>query len=502
MPSADQSPDGGLPAALQPDPSAVIPRISLGEQGFLGLKTRNGFIWEEPVLAFRYPQFIRTINEMRNNPTVGAALTIYRLLLSRVEWDVQPPSDATEQEKERAAIVKTMMDDMEQSWGNFIESIIPYLEYGFSVNEKVFRRRLKRNGSRWNDGLVGIKKLPVRSQETISRWVFSEDGADLIRVEQNLQYLENGARFLNRTNERGLIEIPREKFLLFTCSGTKGNPEGNSILKPIYLAFKQLSLLADQELLSIAKDVQGILKIEIPPKYLDPNASAEDKAVVSAFQTIINNYNAGTSRGLLVPNMIDPESKLNLFKYELMSDRGTPKIDTEAVIKRLQNDILSALSVDVLKMGADGTGSFSLADAKTSILALAIDYRLKEIAEVLNMDLMRSLYEMNGWSTERLPKFVYSDIEKVSLDELGKYLQRVKAVGLVEVDRPILNRVREAMGVPAKGDDEAPDVDAMTLTDTQSRSGDSLNTPSGGMNGTANSVSPQDNSAANTENAE
>jgi len=439
---------------------------------------------------------------MRNNPTVGAALTIYRLLLSRVEWDVQPPSDATEQEKERAAIVKTMMDDMEQSWGNFIESIIPYLEYGFSVNEKVFRRRLKRNGSRWNDGLVGIKKLPVRSQETISRWVFSEDGADLIRVEQNLQYLENGARFLNRTNERGLIEIPREKFLLFTCSGTKGNPEGNSILKPIYLAFKQLSLLADQELLSIAKDVQGILKIEIPPKYLDPNASAEDKAVVSAFQTIINNYNAGTSRGLLVPNMIDPESKLNLFKYELMSDRGTPKIDTEAVIKRLQNDILSALSVDVLKMGADGTGSFSLADAKTSILALAIDYRLKEIAEVLNMDLMRSLYEMNGWSTERLPKFVYSDIEKVSLDELGKYLQRVKAVGLVEVDRPILNRVREAMGVPAKGDDEAPDVDAMTLTDTQSRSGDSLNTPSGGMNGTANSVSPQDNSAANTENAE
>lgn len=501
MPS-ENTPDGGLPAALQPDPSAVIPRISLSEQGFLGLKTRNGFIWEEPVLAFRYPQFIRTIQEMRNNPTVGAALTIYRLLLSRVQWDVQPPADATEQEKERAAIVKTMMDDMEHSWGNFIESIIPYLEYGFSVNEKVFRRRLRRNGSKWNDGLVGIRKLPVRSQETISRWVFSEDGADLLHVEQNLKYLENGTRFLSRTNERGLIEIPREKFLLFTCSGTKGNPEGNSILKPIFLAFKQLSLLADQELLSIAKDVQGILKIEIPPKYLDPNASAEDKAVVSAFQNIINNYNAGTSRGLLVPNMIDPESKLKLFEYELMSDRGTPKIDTESVIKRLQNDILSALSVDVLKMGADGTGSFSLADAKTSILALAIDYRLKEIAEVLNQDLMRALYASNGWDCTRLPKFVYEDVEQVDIESMGKFIQQTFSVGAIEVDRQVMNRVRTVFGVPAKPDDEPVNEDNLSpnMTGKTTNAGEGMQNGTSG-NGTAKDpFGAKDSSAANANN--
>jgi hypothetical protein len=56
----------------------------------------------------------------------------------------------------------------------------------------VLRRRLKKNGSKFNDGLVGIKKLAPRSQETIRGWVFSDDGADLIKVEQSLQQLENG----------------------------------------------------------------------------------------------------------------------------------------------------------------------------------------------------------------------------------------------------------------------------------------------------------------------
>ena len=52
--------------------------------------------------------------------------------------------------------------------------------------KKVFRRRLRANGSKFNDGMVGLRKLPVRSQSTISNWLFSDDGRDLIGVEQSL----------------------------------------------------------------------------------------------------------------------------------------------------------------------------------------------------------------------------------------------------------------------------------------------------------------------------
>lgn len=502
MPKAKKAPSGVDSTALNSDAGMTIPRIRLGEQGLLGLRTSNKRILEETQRAFRYPEFVTTVNAMRNNPTVGAAMNVYRMMISRVKWDVQAPKGADEKLLKRTELVRSMMNDMEGSWSNFIESVIPYLEYGFAINEIVLRRRLKKNGSKFNDGLVGIKKLAPRSQETICGWVFSDDGADLLKVEQSLLNIENAHRFFKRANHEGKIEIDREKFLLFSASATKGNPEGNSIYKNIYLAFKQLSLLQDQELVGIAKDVQGILRIAIPPRYLDPNASDEDKAAVAAFQQIIDNYNAGTQRGLLVPKMIDPESKLDLFTYDLMESKGGAKYDTEAVIRRLQGDILSALSVDILKLGAEGSGSFSLAESKSSVLALAIDYRLREISEVLNSHLMRLIFEVNGWDTENLPEFVYSDIEEVSLEEFSKAIQRIFSTSAIEVDRAVMNRVREVIGVPVKPEDEEVDKETLpaVLTGQSSKSGAGMEVGTTG-DGTSKNPSGKDRSSSNANNS-
>lgn len=501
MPKAKKAPASVDATALNADDGTVVPRIKLGEQGVLGLKTAGRRITEETQRAFRYPEFIHTVNAMRNNPTVGAAMNVYRMMITRVKWDVEAPKGADDKTIARTKLVRQMMMDMDGSWSSFIESVVPYLEYGFAINEIVLRRRLKRNGSKYDDGIVGIKKLAPRAQETIRGWVFSDDGADLIKVEQSLQHLEYAYRYLKKFNEHGLLEIDREKFLLFSASASKGNPEGNSIYKNIYLAFKQLSLLQDQELIGIAKDVQGILKIAIPPKYLDPNASPEDQAAVVAFQQIIDNYNAGTQRGLLVPNMIDPESKLPLFTYDLMESKGGAKYDTEAIIKRLQGDILSALSVDILKLGADGSGSFSLAESKSSVLALAIDYRLREISEVLNTHLMRLIFEVNGWDTANLPTFVYSDIEEVSLEEFSKAIQRIFSTSAVEVDRAVMNRVRGVLGVPLKPDDEEVDKEALpaVLTGQSSGAGEGMAVGTSGS-GTAKKPSGKDSSGNNADN--
>lgn len=507
MPEANTAPKGASAAALKPDPGAVIPRMSLGEQGVLGLKTSNRRIFEEAQAAFRYPAFITTVNEMRNNPTVGAAMNVYRMMISRVKWDIAPPVDASPVDLARTALIKSMMDDMDGSWNTFIESVIPYLEYGFAVNEIVLRRRLKRNGSKFNDGLVGIKKLATRSQDTIYGWVWSEDGQDLVGIEQTLRNVENGYRYASKTDDRGMLMLDRDKCLLFVASQTKGNPEGNSIYKNIYLAFKQLTVLQNQELLGIAKDIQGILKIGIPPKYLAADAAPSDVLAVQAFQNIIDNYNAGTARGLLVPNMIDPESKLPLYTYDLMESKGQAKYDTEAIIKRLQGDILSALSVDILKLGAEGAGSFSLAESKSSVLALAIDYRLREIAEVLNSHLMRLLYELNGWDASNTATFTYSDIQEVSLDEFSKAVQRIASTSMIEVDREVLNRIRVVLGVAPKPDDEPVDKEALsaTLTGVQSGAGEGMAVGTTGSGTSKTAVKPggkaPDDSADNNDNA-
>lgn len=501
---AENTPVGEASSALQPDPDQTIPRIKLSEIGFTGLQTSAGRILQEKNKAFRYPQFLKTVAEMDANPTVGAAMNVYSLMLSRVKWDVEVPLEASDTLKERAKFVKTVMDDMEHTWPSFINSVVPYLRFGFGIHEKIFRRRLRANGSKFNDGLVGLRKIAPRSQETIVKWNFDETGRELLSVSQTIQGLENASRFQNLTNTEGLIDIPREKFLHFVADPVNGSPEGQSLYRNIYLAFKQLTLLQDQQLLSIAKDVQGILKIEVPAAYLAGETAPDGGTAATAFKSIIDGYNAGTNRGLLVPQQIDPESRLPMFNYGLMESKGGSKNNVESIIRGLQNDILVALSVDVLKLGSDGVGSFSLADAKTTILSFAIQRRLQEIAEVLNGDLMVQLFKLNGWSTEELPKFVFKDIEEVSLDEMGKYIQRVFSVSGIELDRGVLNRIREVGKFPLKADNEPIDYDNLPaiITGQASSSGDGMEvgTTGEGTRKNANSGSG-DSSTSNSENA-
>ena len=481
-------------AALAADEGAAIPRISLQEQGFTGLKHINGIIIEDTNRAFRYPSFLKVVAEAKNDAVLASAMNVYRMFLSRVKWKVVPPEDATPVQIERARFVESLMYDMEHDWGSFIEDVTEYLWYGFSIVEKVYRRRLRKNGSLHNDGLVGLKKLAPRGQDTIRYWRWTDDGRELVKVEQSLRNLENGYKYVDvATNPHGLVDLYRDKFLLFTCDSNKDNPQGNSLLKGVYLIWKQMCLVRDQELLSIAKDAAGLPLIKIPAKYMDPNASDADKAVYQTFTTILNNLSAGTQRGIIIPKMVDPETKSDMFTVELLEKKAM-NVGVDVVIKRCEDAILRALSVDVLQNS--NQGSFSLQDGDTNVLSIALSHRLNEIAAVLNTDLVRQVFKLNGWLDEKLPRFVPEDVCSQSLEELSKFVQRTGSIGLIAKDLPTVNKIRKAMGVEELPDDT--NLDDVEFTMESSNAGKGMTTP---FDGTAKQPSGKDSSTANNENA-
>ena len=487
-------------SGLAADSGAIIPRLSLGETGHIGLKSINGAIIEEANKVFRYPMFLKVVNEMRTDPTVAAALNVYRMMMTRVDWTVRPPAGASETEKQRAEFAQSCMDDMEGSWKQVISEVITYLDYGFSVQEKVFRRRLTRNGSKHNDGLVGIRKIAPRSQDTIRHWNFSDDGRELLSVSQSLLNIENGARYMATAHKNGMITIDRDKFLLFSVDSVKGNPEGKSLLKSVYLPYKQLTMLKDQLLLGIAKDLAAVPIVFLPPELMDAEAAPEKKAAYQAYQTLVNNVAAGTQRGIVMPMMYDPESKGQMFDFKLLEAKGSSKFDIPLIIKQLQNDILVALSCDVITAGTDFQGSFSIKDTKTNLCAMAVEHRLNEVRDVLNNDLLVQLYALNGWSQDRMPTFEYGDIADVDSEAFSKMIQRAASVGLVEIDRPVLNKIRNVMGVPELPVD-AP-VDKQNLTGAESNAGKGMEPGSTGE-GTAKiggKSSKTDKSASNADN--
>ena len=477
-----------------------IPRIPSGESGYVGLKQINGVILEESRRELQYPLITRTFKQMSMDAVIASGLNLFEMMISRVKWDVKIPKDASEETKKQAKFLKQCQEDMEHSWYAFIKEAVSFYKYGFSVHEIVLRKRLNANGSRYNDGLVGIRKLPIRSQDTIAKWDFSEDGRDLLGVYQSPNIVM-GDRYgyystnMVATGDSSLAYIRRQKFLLFTADSTRSNPQGKSPLLNCYYAWKYRTKIEEQEAIGVSRDLGGIPSFEIPSDYM----AAEDgpkKDAADAYMKIGRNIQANEQACVVTPSDRDDRGN-KLFDFKLVSSQGAKQYDSGAIIARYNNAILQALWADVLQMGQSNVGSYSLSDTKTNLVAMAVQDKLIGMREVLK-ELRDLLFRMNGWSLDtELPYWDFEDLESQDLDVYSKFVQRIGAVGFLPKTPEVLNDVLNKMGLNAMPEDST--IEDFNVGDNESGAGEGMTSGLGGGTGT-NSGSSGDASSANTEN--
>lgn len=482
--------------ALQPDQDVnAPPRIALGSQGYNGLNIVSKQIQQEAIQKLRMPYLIKEIDEMKRDSAIASALTFYKMMIARVDWDVKVPVGASAITKERAKFIKTCMNDMEMSWFDFIQSTLSSIDYGFAINEIVYKRRTK-NNSKYDDGLIGLKSLPSRAQQTHKEWKFSPEGNTLEGWYQSTQYLPVGSEYSD-LRSKDKIEIPRSKFLLFRTSPENNNPEGTASLKSAWIAWRYKKAIEEEEMKGVSRDLGGLLNLAIPARYMSPDASAAEKAVYEEFKRVTRNVANGEQSGIITPSDYDPETKQKMFSVELMTSQGSRGYDTNKIISRYQSQMLVALFADLLQMGADGGGSFALSDNKKDLVEYAIEFRLKEIANVLNNELIPALFKMNQWDMKELPFFQATKVTEQSMEEFSKFCQRVVSVGAIEMDREFFNKTRVVMGLSPFPDDEPIHEDE--IANATSRSGDGMAVGKSG-NGTSDNVATTDNSSQNMDN--
>lgn len=231
-------------------------RFRLGETGYLGLSVFNGVSTEELKRELNFPTSIKTYKQMSYHSAINSALSSYDNMLSKVVWKFQPPKDATTEEKKQAELINQMFHDMEHSFGEFVSDVLSMNTYGFSVHEKVFRKRYKVNGSKYDDGIIAWRKLPIRSQESIQKFLFSEDGNEITAVKQNISGISDPyGRYSNRESS---VVIPVSKFLLFKQGNHRGDPFGKSLLRQAYLSWRFLTVLEEIEAIGTNKDLTGV----------------------------------------------------------------------------------------------------------------------------------------------------------------------------------------------------------------------------------------------------
>lgn len=489
-----------------------VPAITKGEIGYTGLAVLGGEILEECAHELRWPECINTFKKMEKDGTISPALELVEMMISRVPWHVKVPEGYEEQLEAKAQFVRQNMEDMEIPWSTFVKQASTFNRYGFSTIEKVFRYRRKDKGSRFDDGLIGLSKLVIRSQDSIKGWTYSADGRTLTGMVQEVVVPTGAAKpdssgGFNYVYRDGLQAtetvqkfIPRKKFLLFRNNPTKDSPEGRSPLIGCWSSWKYKTSFQESEAMATAQEANNLKVMYLPPQYFTEDATPEDRAAFEMYKRMLVNAHNAKQTGFMLP-LIRDENGNKMFELDVLqmsSGRGNV---TGEVIARYTTEILVSLFADMLALGSAGSGSYSLSESKLTIVEMGIQAKLDEIKSQLNHDLIPQLFALNGWDTDVLPYFDYGEVSKESLDELSKFYQRTTAVGLIPKTPAVVNHVLSKGGFDYRVDEDMSQEELNSiLSPNESKSGTGMATSSGGLNGQGESVNGEDNSVSNNEN--
>lgn len=406
------------------------------ELGVTGLRHWSGRVEEEWLNELKGYRNIAVIKEMRDNdPIVGAILYAVDMLIRQVDWKVTPFSDKPRHVKD-AEFLESCMEDMSQEWTKLLSEILSFLPFGWSYHEIVYK---KRNGHKVNnpgvsskhtDGKIGWRKLPIRSQDTLDRWEFDENGDPNAFVQQ-LWHQDTQVR-QNRANQRGtashLVTIPFTRGLLFRTTSYKGNPLGRSVLRNAYRPWYFKKRIEEVEGIGIERDLAGLPVMRVPAKIMSSAATPEEQAIYNACKDIVTNIRRDEQEGIIIPGDVDANGN-QIYDLSLLSTGGTRQFDTNAIVGRYDQRIAMTVLADFVLLGHEKVGSFALSSSKTSLFATAIGAWLDEIKAVFNRHAIPRLFAFNGNVTNEIPMLDYGDIEAPDLTALGGYIRELAGAG-------------------------------------------------------------------------
>jgi hypothetical protein len=409
-----------------------VDRMNFVEFGTTGLNRWGTNVSEEFLSQLRWPQAAKVYQEMSDNdPTIGAILYMIKQIVRRATWKAEAASDSPE-DKAAAEFLEQCMNDMSTGWNDTISEILSYFVYGWSFHEIVYKVRRgphqkdARYRSKYNDGRIGWRKIPIRSQHTLYGWEFDDEDGGVLGMWQ-----QGPPDFKMRY-------IPLEKGLLFRTEIARDNPEGRSLLRNCYRPWYFKKRIEEIEGVGIERDLAG-LPVLIPPENVDiwdPDNPVAVRYRAQAENTV-KSVRRDKSEGLVIPHGWD---------FKLMSTGGSRQFDTNEIINRYDHRIAITMLADIVMMGGDKVGSFALGEVKKSLLSASIEAQTTNIAEIFNKYAIPKLFRYNTFNITEYPRIVCSEIEVPSLKELGDFF---RATGMkIDDDFELMNFLREVASMP------------------------------------------------------
>lgn len=400
-------------------------KIDFSEIGVTGINRFGGRVFEEFLQVLQGRRGAQVYREMRDNdPVIGPTMLAIEQTIRRISWYIIPASgeEPTDPLEFKALeFAKSLLNDMSHTWSSFITEVLTMLTFGWTWMEIVYKIRKgnsrdPKTSSRFNDGLIGWRKLAIRSQTTLHEWIFDDNGGIQGMVQQAPPNFE-------------INTIPISKSLLFRTKVEGNNPEGRSLLRNIYRPWFFKKNIEEQEAIGIERDLVG-LPIFKPPEDFDID-STENANVRTFVSKLISNIRRDEQEGILLP----PGWDISLLALPV----SRRQFDVDKVINRYDKRIVTAALAQFLMLGMDRVGSFALGKQSNDFFLIATQGYVDSIAEVLNLHAFPGIFRLNPIfhpliEANRLPKISPGKVSTPKLDELANYLGTLSEQGLIIAD--------------------------------------------------------------------
>ncbi len=405
------------------------------EYGQTGLfRFNTGWIYEEFLSELQGRRGIEVYKEMaENDDVIGAILFATEMLMRQCKWSIQNAGN-TQEDLAAAEFVRSCMNDMEETWSDFISEVLSFLTYGWSYHEIVYKRRMgntqnPETRSKYSDGLIGWRKLPIRSQDTLWEWKYDERD-NLIGLVQCAppQYEQ--------------VFIPLEKALHFKTKSRKGNPEGRSILRNSYRNWYFKRRIQEIEGIGIERDLAG-LPVLVAPEGVDI-WSDEYREELAKAENIVRSVRRDEREGIVLSNG---------WQFTLTSTGGRRQFDTNQIIERYDTRMAMTVLADFVLLGHQAVGSFALSSDKTELFSVALGAFLDLICETFNNQAIPRLININGKCFAGItdyPILVHGDIETQDLAQLGEFVSKMVGIGAITPDENMEDYLRLAANLPER----------------------------------------------------
>lgn len=360
------------------------------------------------------------------DPIIGGIDYAIQGLMRRVSWWAEPAGS------KEAELLMGMLHDMMESWEDTLGSILSFLRYGYAIHEVCYKRRdgYNRNpalSSNFEDGLIGLAKLPVRSQDSNWKWVFDDVG-------ETVGYIQNPPP------DYLLRFIPREKYLHFRTTTFKDDPSGRSIYRTAYRSWYMCRNLQNIEGIGMERDLCGLPVMTAPEgadiwDTNDPDFAgmlAQAKAAVSSIRR-------DEQEGIILPNG---------WELTLLASAGNRQLDISAAIRRYQWDMATSVLADLVMMGQTQVGSYALSVTKKDMFTAQMGAFLDIISSVFNKQLVPRLWALNGMPMDKLPSLKHGQVETIDLSTLGTFVQQLGASGAPIAWETTLPWLNDQAGIP------------------------------------------------------